>query len=181
MGETGHTKPLRRCDWTEQAVETLRRLVGEGLTLRQIGERFGVSRSAVAGKIDRLGLAPARQRVFAPTANAGARWTPERDARLRALAAEGHATAAIAADLGVSDAAARHRAALLGLTLRRIRPPVVKRGVKLVVARVSAPADKPAGPPESANRAPTGLIDLQRGQCRFPLWAEGAPFEAQMF
>ncbi len=44
--------------WTEEKVETLRRLWGSGMTAAQIAEKLGegVSRNAVIGKAHRLGL-----------------------------------------------------------------------------------------------------------------------------
>ena len=45
--------------WTEDRVETLKKLWGEGLTASQIAERFeGVSRNAVIGKLHRVGAPP---------------------------------------------------------------------------------------------------------------------------
>ena len=43
-------------DWDAAALACLRRLRAEGLTGAQIGARMGLSRSAVLGKISRLGL-----------------------------------------------------------------------------------------------------------------------------
>ncbi len=42
--------------WTESRVETLTTLWADGLTITAIAARLGVSRGAVSGKIDRLGL-----------------------------------------------------------------------------------------------------------------------------
>lgn len=42
-------------EWTEERIETLRALAGQGLTAGQIAERLGgVSRNAVIGKMNRL-------------------------------------------------------------------------------------------------------------------------------
>jgi len=43
-------------DWTEARVKILRALWADGLTGAQIGKKFGKSRSAILGKIHRLGL-----------------------------------------------------------------------------------------------------------------------------
>jgi GcrA cell cycle regulator len=43
-------------DWTDAAVERLKELWAEGHTGLTIGRQFGISRSAVIGKISRLGL-----------------------------------------------------------------------------------------------------------------------------
>jgi GcrA cell cycle regulator len=43
-------------DWTEPRVKILRALWADGWTGQQIGQKFGKSRSAILGKIHRLGL-----------------------------------------------------------------------------------------------------------------------------
>ena len=43
--------------WTDERVETLKKLWGEGLSASQIAGRLGsVTRNAVIGKVHRLGL-----------------------------------------------------------------------------------------------------------------------------
>jgi len=42
--------------WTNEQVEELKRLWGEGLTTGEIGKTLGVSKNAVVGKAHRLGL-----------------------------------------------------------------------------------------------------------------------------
>lgn len=42
--------------WTDERVEELKRLWGEGLTTGEIGKALGVSKNAVVGKAHRLGL-----------------------------------------------------------------------------------------------------------------------------
>ncbi len=46
-------------EWTEEQIETLRRLWTEGLSTAEIGRRMGISKNAVVGKAHRLHL-PAR-------------------------------------------------------------------------------------------------------------------------
>ena len=46
--------------WTEDRLADLTRLLGEGLSITQIGLVIGVSRNAVVGKVHRMGL-PKRQ------------------------------------------------------------------------------------------------------------------------
>lgn len=54
-------------DWTEERVETLKALVTEGLSCAQIARVLGgVTRSAVIGKVHRLGLSNARSRGSEP-------------------------------------------------------------------------------------------------------------------
>lgn len=42
--------------WTDERIELLKTLWGEGLTTGEIGKRLGVSKNAVVGKAHRLGL-----------------------------------------------------------------------------------------------------------------------------
>ena len=42
--------------WTDEQVEELKRLWGEGLTTGEIGKALGVSKNAVVGKAHRLAL-----------------------------------------------------------------------------------------------------------------------------
>lgn len=42
--------------WTDERIELLKSLWGEGLTTGEIGKRLGVSKNAVVGKAHRLGL-----------------------------------------------------------------------------------------------------------------------------
>jgi GcrA cell cycle regulator len=46
--------------WTDDRLEQLKQLWGEGLSITQIGQRMGMSRNAVVGKVHRMGL-PKRQ------------------------------------------------------------------------------------------------------------------------
>ena len=43
-------------EWTEDHIKTLIALWEEGLTTSQIGERIGITKNAVVGKVHRLGL-----------------------------------------------------------------------------------------------------------------------------
>jgi len=43
-------------EWTEEQIETLRRLWAEGLSTAEIGRRMGISKNAVVGKAHRLRL-----------------------------------------------------------------------------------------------------------------------------
>jgi GcrA cell cycle regulator len=54
-------------DWTEDRIETLKRLSQEGRTARQIAEQLGgVSRNAVIGKLNRLDREPEAKPPTAP-------------------------------------------------------------------------------------------------------------------
>jgi GcrA cell cycle regulator len=57
--------------WSEDRVELLRKLSGEGLSASQIAARLGITRNAALGKLHRLGLsaprAPKRSGISKPT------------------------------------------------------------------------------------------------------------------
>ena len=64
--------------WTDERVELLKKLWGEGLSASQIAGRIGsVTRNAVIGKVHRLGLSgratTSRMKTTAPIASA---WRP---------------------------------------------------------------------------------------------------------
>ncbi len=57
----GRPDATARGDWTDEAVETLKRLWGEpDFSAARIAQRLGVTRNAVLGKIHRLGLSKPR-------------------------------------------------------------------------------------------------------------------------
>ena len=55
------TKPIAHGPtWTSERVEELKTFIGAGLSCSQIAARIGVSRNAVIGKMNRLGLSRPR-------------------------------------------------------------------------------------------------------------------------
>jgi len=86
--------------WTEEQTDELQRLLVQGLSASQIGERLGYSRNAVIGRIFRLGLAIARERTRRYVVNSpGRRKAPEvQAARVASLPTEQSAGGARAAD-----------------------------------------------------------------------------------
>ena len=44
--------------WTEDQIDQLKELWGEGLSTSEIGRKLGVTKNAVVGKAHRLGLPP---------------------------------------------------------------------------------------------------------------------------
>lgn len=115
--------------WTEDRVTRLRRLWRDGWTAARIAAEFGpsISRSAVLGKVHRLGLsASRRQAMGCPAAEA----TP----------AAGRPGETLAAGSGGSKPPSRPEAA-------------------------SSPRPAPAADLPSGG---LGLLDLRRGQCRWP-------------
>ena len=137
--------------WDEASEKTLAELWAAGWSASQIGARMGQSRNAVIGKVHRLKL-PARREVGV---NA-----PARAARAK-----------LARPAGAPKRARPH-----GNTGQTPGPSIVQRAEARaaeeartrhrLAAGVWAPLD---------GRAPEALLDLERGQCRWPL---GDPREA---
>src|SRR5262245_53168880 len=55
-----------KAGWTQERLDLLRGLWDEGLSGSQIAFRMGLSRSAVLGKVNRIGLPPRRDKVLSP-------------------------------------------------------------------------------------------------------------------
>lgn len=51
--------------WSNQKIKKLLLLKAQGMSLRDIGKRFGITRNAVVGKLDRI-KNPSRHRVYIP-------------------------------------------------------------------------------------------------------------------
>jgi GcrA cell cycle regulator len=76
----------RTCEktWTAERIDQLKSFVGAGLTCSQIAAEIGVTRNAVIGKINRLGLGPGRA-AAAPGRPCPPRLRPPRLRTQRAL------------------------------------------------------------------------------------------------
>jgi GcrA cell cycle regulator len=83
--------------WTTERVEQLRHYVITGLTCSQIAAEIGVTRNAVIGKINRLGLSPARPPGGSPRGCAPRKQNAPRRRLLRLIGAE---APSIVADAG---------------------------------------------------------------------------------
>ncbi len=58
--------------WTEERLEILKKLWGEGMSISQIGETLGVSRNSIAGKVHRLGLTKRQSPILGKTTKTAA-------------------------------------------------------------------------------------------------------------
>ena len=153
----GHRAPVRACgvfvdvpwtlrgypmSWTDERIETLRRMWTEGLSASQIATALGgVSRNAVIGKIHRLGLS-GRVKTAKPRAARTARGGS-------AEAVPTHATATNA------GGGAQPRAMAAGAA-----------AVKVVEREAPAPARK--AEVVSLHQGVT-LLDLKPSSCRWPI------------
>jgi hypothetical protein len=111
--------------WSAKRVARLRLLWRRGLSTAEIGRLLGVSKSAVAGKIDRLELPPPSAEIQARKRRRAGRspfWVAKRVAKLREL--WGTTSNSTIGKLGVSAAAVFRQTHRLGLSppARYIRP-----------------------------------------------------------
>lgn len=177
--------------WTDERIETLRKMWDSGLTATQIAEELGgVSRNAVIGKAHRLGLASrpspvkpntAEPKPAAPTAAAAP--PPPRPAPAPkpvpappAAAAPEPRESAPAADVSAEPATAKP--ATPGPVLRSVGP----GGFIRQNPGEQAPPISPAPPrrlvpakPSEAIAGKTSLLDLNDKICKWPLGHPGEP------
>lgn len=93
--------------WTPEQDATLRSLAAQDLTVKQIAARMGLTPMQIAGYVSRHHI----QTGGGPKQV----WTPERDARMRELAAQGMTTTQIAADLGLASKTVKNHALKKGI------------------------------------------------------------------
>lgn len=151
-------------DWTPERVARLTELVEAGHTSQEVADRLGgqISRNACIGKAARIGLAwrgpPGVNRRGRTLAEA--QWL-EDEPRLREMLAAGWTTRAIAAALGRSVGAIRHKTQRLDLDLSN-RPDPVR-----------LPRELPPPPPVEPSPlayGPVPFLDRRAGMCAWPLW-----------
>lgn len=183
-------------DWTDESLATLKRLAREGYSTALIGEKMGLSKNAIIGKLNRLGLgtsgvigkqpAPRPPRPPAPPKIPVLRndfWTLERTDTLKTMHALGCSAREIATATGavsrLSVASKIHRLGLSDPTKARqthSRLPPRKGSVRVGKAPDTGPI-----PPTPPVLAPTligenaaGLLDLKPHHCKWPISGEGA-------
>jgi len=176
--------------WTDERIETLRKMWDSGLTATQIAEELGgVSRNAVIGKAHRLGLAsrPSPVKPNAPEAKAAAAApaaeaappprpapAPKPVSAPPVAAAPEPRESAPAADTAAEPAPAKPA----GPVLRSVGPGGFIRQNPGEQAPPIAPAPPrrlvPAKPSE-AIAGKTSLLDLNDKICKWPLGHPGEP------
>ncbi|WP_294056774.1 GcrA family cell cycle regulator [Sphingomonas sp.] len=172
--------------WTEERIDTLKRMWDSGMTATQIAEELGgVSRNAVIGKAHRLGL-PARPSPVKPNeAKAESTPRPAPAAPSPAPAPRPAPTAApAAAPAPAAPAAASAPAAPAGESkpdgpvLRSVGPGGFLRQNPGEASAPIAPAPPrrlvPAKPSE-AIAGKTSLLDLNDKVCKWPIGHPGEP------
>jgi GcrA cell cycle regulator len=78
-GAAGSGEPRAGSTWNPERVAQLRSCVDAGLTCSQIAAEIGVSRNAVIGKMNRLGLSRGRSAPATERARQRADWRPKSD------------------------------------------------------------------------------------------------------
>lgn len=176
--------------WTEEKTAQLKKLQADGDSAAEIAGAMGMTRNAVLGKLQRLGMAE----EFHPV------WTEESTAELIKLWCEGLSYRQIGARLGLSRNTVMGKGQRLRLSERYPRggykPPQPKRtaraadadrSAKQRIAKVfkvrathgrtevakSVVREEAPPPPDFLGIA---LIDLEHGMCRFPRGGDGEPF-----
>jgi hypothetical protein len=96
--------------WTPENDQKLRSLYDAGYTLPSVAHEFGISFWAARARARRIGVA------IRPRGNPII-WTPEMDAALRQLRADGVGLAATGQALGVCNSAVKRRVQALGLPM----------------------------------------------------------------
>ena len=117
--------------WTPERVDQLRNCVFAGLTCSQIAAEIGVTRNAVIGKINRLGLAPARTANTAKCSSPLPRAGRPRVSRSRSLLRLMATAAPVLEDdvtLALGPADKTQRCSLLELSHDKCRWPIDEPG-----------------------------------------------------
>ncbi|WP_343520421.1 GcrA family cell cycle regulator [Sphingomonas sp.] len=173
--------------WTDERIETLRKMWDSGMTATQIAEELGgVSRNAVIGKAHRLGLAsrPSPVKPNAPEAKAAAPAAEAAPAPRPAPAPKpAPASAAPAEPREAAPAAAPAQAATPrpasdGPVLRSVGPGGFIRqnpGEQTPPIAPAPPRRLVPAKPSDAIAGKTSLLDLNDKICKWPLGHPGEP------
>ena len=174
--------------WTEERIDTLKKMWDSGLTATQIAEELGgVSRNAVIGKAHRLGLQSRPSPVKSNEAKAeAAAPAPKPAAPAPAPAAPVPQAAAAAAPRAPAPAASAPAPTATPAEPREPNAPVLRSvgpgGFVRQNPGEQAPPASPAPPrrlvpakPSDAIAGKTSLLDLNDRICKWPLGHPGEP------
>lgn len=153
-------------DWTAEKVQKLKDLQASGLSCAEIAAALGggLSRSAVIGKLNRLGIKSGKAvKRF---------WNEENIADLRRLWVQGYSGSAIASRINASSSnAVLNKAQKIGLVARP--PKKILRDQHIVRRRPRINIDLKDIPLPNSDFKCT-LADLTNDTCRWPLWNDDA-------
>lgn len=165
-------------EWTDERVADLSKMWAAGMSCSQIAKKLGgVTRNAVIGKVNRLGLGGRGQPTDPGAGNQPV--IPEAD--IRRLVAKGLAPPQIAAELGVATYTVYNRLKALGLEARdgrrSLRAPKINpkprklTGLSLAAVAKADPSQRlpTAAPPPTETAIGLRLVDLGFQHCRWPL------------
>lgn len=171
--------------WTDERIETLRKMWDSGMTATQIAEELGgVSRNAVIGKAHRLGLAsrPSPVKPNAPEAKATPAPAPTPAPAATTAAAPKAAPAPAAkpapAPRAAEPAPAAPRATSDAPVLRSVGPGGFVRqnpGDQAPPATPAPPRRLVPARPSKEIEGKTSLLDLNDRICKWPLGHPGEP------
>ncbi|MBQ9719714.1 MAG: hypothetical protein IJV64_03370 [Oscillospiraceae bacterium] len=106
----GFNKPKpKRMEWTPEACERLRQMLGEGLSGPQIARTFGTSANAIYSQTKRLGLSKPMPITGKQRGRPATVWNAEKNAELLRLRSEGLTHRQIGERLGVTTKAIETR------------------------------------------------------------------------
>jgi GcrA cell cycle regulator len=166
--------------WTDERIETLKKMWDSGLTATQIAEELGgVSRNAVIGKAHRLGL-PARPSPVKPNepkAQAAPKPAPAPVAA-PAPAAPAPAPKVAAVEPEPREAAPAPEPKVEGPVLRSVGPGGFLRqnpGEQAAPITPAPPRRLVPAKPSDAIAGKTSLLDLNDRICKWPLGHPGEP------
>ncbi|RYD97358.1 MAG: GcrA cell cycle regulator [Sphingomonadales bacterium] len=171
--------------WTEERIDQLKRLWGQGMTASQIADELGgVSRNAVIGKAHRLGLEarPSPVKGGDASASSGAAAAPAAPAapppEKAAAPAPRPAPAPAPAPAASAPAPAPERVAAPMPMVRSIGPGGFQRqtpGEQTAPIQPAPPRRLVPAKPSAEMADKTGLLDLNDKICKWPLGHPGEP------
>jgi hypothetical protein len=176
---------VSKVEWSEQMVQRLCELHAKGWAYSAIGERLGLSRSAISGKCARLGLKRGmgdgdqrrKEALYQSQVQARSKWTVERDDMLRQFAADGLSMPEAAKRLGLTYGMVKSRVGRLRMSWPRhygkgeekpapdTRPLTVQRRDAAAAFEIAAPADA------------IPLVGRPFGRCAWPVGTPDTPGE----
>lgn len=184
-------------NWTPEMEARLRFLNTKGWSYPELGRDLRVSRSAIAGKISRLGIARApaggmarRLGALADASRSPSVWTAEMDAVLREMVAQDATTRSVEHRLGVARSTVCARVCQLGLKWNRQsggqprprRDPSLPKPKREPRPQTSADFDAARAKASASFLAPAPavaipLVGRRFGQCAWPVGTPDTPGE----
>lgn len=151
--------------WTDDLINQLRTLKSEGRSITEIGRRMGLSRNAIVGKSNRLGLGGTTNPI-------GATRTPEKSALIEELLRDGMSAARVAERTRSDLRYVRTARINLGLASQR-RGWTREAATRLATLDMFDDPKFVAAPVSPVRVVPFLAPAVRRGAaggCRYPMW-----------